>query len=147
MNPDKIILSQQKYDALKKELEELKRLVYEHRKQDAEEGTMSYSFNDAAVSEIQIKPKIKRIKDIENILKNAQIQDANTKSNKIILGSNVQIELNGKIQKIQIVDPIETNPLEGKISFNSPLGEVIFGKKENESFKFRNLSGKIVKIS
>ena len=83
-----------------------------------------------------------RIIEIEEILKNATIIKAN-KSDKIGVGSNVIIDMGGKEFTYSIVGPVEANPLEGKISNESPIGKALLGRKASEEFDF---NGKKVKI-
>lgn len=49
----------------------------------------------------------------------------------------------GKEFTYSIVGPVEANPLEGKISNESPLGKELLARKTNETFEF---NGKTVKI-
>lgn len=69
-----------------------------------------------------------RILDIEDILKNAKIIEKPT-SDKVIIGSVVTIEGNGKQITYSVVGPVEADPLNGKISDKSPIGQALLGKK------------------
>lgn len=69
-----------------------------------------------------------RIADIEDIINNADIIKSAGKS-AIALGSKVSLTLGKKTFEYTIVGPVEANPLEGKISNESPIGEALFGKK------------------
>lgn len=68
-----------------------------------------------------------RIAEIEDILMNASIIRGG-KSGKVALGSTVELETRGKTVTYAIVGPVEADPLEGKISDESPLGEALMGK-------------------
>lgn len=59
------------------------------------------------------------------------------------MGSEVTIVMGGKDQTYTIVGPVEADPLEGKISHESPLGKELLGRKAGEEFDF---NGKKVKI-
>ncbi|MGB4767715.1 MAG: transcription elongation factor GreA [Candidatus Saccharimonas sp.] len=67
-----------------------------------------------------------RIAEIEDILMNAEIIKAR-KSNKVQIGSTVELK-NGKTVKYTIVGPVEADPMNGKISDESPLGVALMGK-------------------
>lgn len=67
-----------------------------------------------------------RIAEIEDILMNAEIIKAR-KSNKVQIGSTVEIK-NGTTAKYTIVGPVEADPINGKISDESPLGVALMGK-------------------
>lgn len=69
-----------------------------------------------------------RIAEIEDILNNADVIKGGSKST-ITLGSKVELAIAGKTTSYVIVGPVEANPLEGKISNESPLGAALFGKK------------------
>ena len=76
-----------------------------------------------------------RIQEIQDILKNAQLIKSGKKS-KIELGVTVKISLAGKESEYTLVGPTEANPLEKKISNESPLGKTIFGAKVGDEFDF-----------
>lgn len=69
-----------------------------------------------------------RIAEIEDILLNAEIIKNGGKS-KVSLGSVVELRSNNKVSTYTVVGPVEADPLEGRISNESPIGEAIFGKK------------------
>jgi len=73
-----------------------------------------------------------RIADIEDILNNADIIKGGKKTT-IDLGSKVELTTDGKKVAYVIVGPVEANPLEGKISNESPIGMALYGKKVGES--------------
>jgi transcription elongation factor GreA len=69
-----------------------------------------------------------RIAEIEDILLNADIIKA-TKRSTVGLGSKVELKSGSKKITYIVVGPVEANPLEGKISNESPIGLALFGKK------------------
>lgn len=69
-----------------------------------------------------------RISEIENILQYVDIIKSGDKS-KVVIGSKVELKVDNKIVSYSIVGPIEANPLEGKISNESPIGLALSGKK------------------
>lgn len=78
-----------------------------------------------------------RIIEIQEILKNATLIKAR-KSSKVNVGSTVEITMSGKKFTYTLVGPVEANPLEGKISNESPLGRELLGRKTGDEFKFNN---------
>jgi len=76
-----------------------------------------------------------RIAEIEETLKNATIIKTR-KSDKVNIGSTVNITMSGKKFTYTVVGPVEANPLEGKISHESPIGKELLGRKVGEDFKF-----------
>lgn len=69
-----------------------------------------------------------RIVEIEEILLNAEIIKAKN-SSKVDVGSKVELKTNGKSVSYQLVGPVEADPLDGKISNESPIGQALLGKK------------------
>lgn len=69
-----------------------------------------------------------RIAEIEDILLNADIIKAGKKTS-VGLGSKVELKSGRKVTTYTVVGPVEANPLEGKISNESPIGVALFGKK------------------
>ena len=69
-----------------------------------------------------------RIAEIEDILLNAELIKSNGKS-KIGLGSKVELKTGAKTVTYHLVGPVEADPLEGKISNESPIGLALMDKK------------------
>ena len=78
-----------------------------------------------------------RIAEIEETLKNATVIKTR-KSDKVNIGSTVNITMSGKKFTYTVVGPVEANPLEGKISHESPIGKELLGRKVGEDFKFND---------
>lgn len=83
-----------------------------------------------------------RILEIQDTLKNAVLIKTR-KSDKVNIGSTVNISVGGKDFTYSVVGPVEANPLEGKISHESPIGKELLGRKVGDEFSF---NGKQVKI-
>ena len=77
-----------------------------------------------------------RIIEIEEILKNAKLIEAPQKTGNVTIGSTVVIDMAGKEFTYTVVGPVEANPLEGKISHESPIGKQLLGRKAGEDFDF-----------
>lgn len=73
-----------------------------------------------------------RIAEIEEILNNAEIIKGGRRSS-VALGSKVELKSNGKTVAYTIVGPVEADPLDGKISNESPIGMALYGKKVGDS--------------
>lgn len=88
-----------------------------------------------------------RIAEIEDILNNAEIIKS-TRKKTIDLGSRVELKTDGKLVKYVIVGPVEANPIEGKISNESPIGMALYGKKVGDSAVITTPKGSVTyKIS
>ena len=86
-----------------------------------------------------------RILEIQEILKNAKIIRSG-KKDKVNLGVTVVLDMGGRNVEYTLVGPTEANPLEGKISNESPIGKAIFGRKAGEDFEFNGKKMKIIEI-
>ncbi len=74
-----------------------------------------------------------RISEIENILQNVEVIKKPKGDNKVQLGSCVKLKSEAGIAKeFQVVGTVEADPLNGKISDESPIGQALLGKKEGE---------------
>lgn len=71
-----------------------------------------------------------RIAEIEDILMNAEEIKA-TKSGKVHLGSHVTLK-NGSTKEYTLVGPVEADPMNGRISNESPIGLALMGKGQGE---------------
>lgn len=75
-----------------------------------------------------------RIKEIDYILKNAEIISQHKKVSVVHIGSTVELKSDsGKSQTFQVVGTVEADPLTGKISDESPIGKAVLGKKIGDS--------------
>jgi transcription elongation factor GreA len=83
-----------------------------------------------------------RIAEIEDILLNAELIKAG-KSSKVILGSKVELKSDKKMVVYSVVGPVEADPLEGKISNESPIGLALMGKKVADTISITTPKGEI----
>ena len=72
-----------------------------------------------------------RVIEIEDILQNFELIKPAKQNGTIRVGSTVDLH-NGKSVTYTIVGPVEADPLEGKISNESPIGAALMGKKAGE---------------
>lgn len=83
-----------------------------------------------------------RIAEIEEIVTNAEIIKA-TRKQTIGLGSRVELKTAGKKVSYVIVGPVEADPLEGKVSNESPIGMALYGKKVGDEAVITTPKGSI----
>ncbi len=87
---------------------------------------------DAAMDEQALMEN--RIVELEKILKSAKvISVSSTKSDFVIIGSTVAVEMDGEIDEFTIVGRVEADPSKKRISNESPLGQALLGAKTGES--------------
>lgn len=85
-----------------------------------------------------------RIANIEYVLKHAVIIDR-PMDGTISIGSSVVIKKDGETntRTFIIVGSEETDMLSGKISYKSPIGEALFGKKKGDTISVTTPKGQI----
>jgi len=94
-----------------------------------------------------------RIVELEEIVKEAVVIDSKNghKHDVVVVGSTVKLKSPHGEQKYTIVGPAESDPIQGFISNESPLGSSFIGHKKGEEVEVRTPSGmvryKIVEIS
>jgi len=83
-----------------------------------------------------------RITEIETILQNASIIQAGSSST-VVLGSTVELEANGKAVVYTVVGPVEADPLEGKVSNESPIGQALMGRAVGDTVTISTPKGEL----
>lgn len=147
-------LTQQGVDELKKELDELIALrsdIANRIKTAREFGDLSENMEYSAARQDQERNE-NRITEIEHILANVQVITAPKSEDKVVLGSTVKLKSDsGKSKEFQVVGTVEADPLSGKISDESPIGQALMGKKTGDKVEIKlpaeTITYKIVEIS
>ena len=129
-------LTQEGIDELKAELEQLiaRRVdVAEAIKTAREQGDLSENAEYHAAKDEQ-QTMEGRISEIEYILANVEvIAKPKGSKGKVQLGSSVELKSHaGKAKMFQVVGTVEADPLNGKISDESPIGKALMGKSIGE---------------
>jgi transcription elongation factor GreA len=147
MSDQESYLSREKFEELRKELDFLKTVK---RKEIAENLEYARSLGDLSEnSEYQEARELQaateeRIQKLEGMLKSVKIV-GNTKSDIVGMGSKVivQKESETETHKYQIVGSEEADMLQGKLSYQSPLGAALMEKKKGDAFSFTTPKGKM----
>ena len=111
------------------------RRVVTERIRDAQE--LGTSQNDAEYDDAKMEQAMLegRILEKEDILRRSIVIDEESahRSGRIVLGSRVEVEQNGKHTVYTIVGAPEADAARGRISNESPVGAALFGKQAGES--------------
>ena len=129
---EKILMTPQGYLALEEELNELKEVrrpaVIKAIKEARALGDLSENaeYDTAKNEQAYVEA---RIKEIEYKLEHSDVQEGSKDS--VSVGSTVKIKYvdDGEEDEYKMVGSLEADPLENKISNESPIGAALFGKK------------------
>jgi transcription elongation factor GreA len=92
-----------------------------------------------------------RISELEHILQNVEIIKKPKAAGKVQLGSVVKLKNDGKTKEFQVVGTVEADPLSGKISDESPIGQALLGKNVGDSVELvtpaESITYKVIEIS
>lgn len=135
MNYTTQYISQEKLDTLKKEyadLREVKIPALAKRIDDARQmGDLSENAEYHAARE-EMSWAQSRLKELEHIIGNVEIVGAKASTGSVTIGSSVTVTSSGKKFTYTIVGAQEADPIKGKISNESPLGQAFLGKRAGE---------------
>ena len=145
MATDKLPMLQEGYDKLLSELKALREerpRVVEAIEEARAHGDLSENAEYHAAKERQGQIEAS-IADIEDKLSRAQIIDTTTLSgDRIVFGATVTLlDDDEKPVRYQIVGQAEADARAGRISYNSPLGRALIGRKVDEEIEVTVPSG------
>lgn len=149
MSAKQVTLTADGLKRLEDELEELKTIK---RKEVAEKIKVALSFGDLSENSEYDEAKNEqamveaRIVQLEAILKNAKVLDNDEMDTDLVnLGSKVKIrdvEFD-EIMEYHLVGSTEADPMNGKISDESPVGKAILGHRVGEMVEAETPSGMV----
>lgn len=147
-------LTKQGVDELKAELAQLidrRSEIAERIKTAREFGDLAENMEYTSARQDQERNE-SRIAEIEHILQNVEVIKVPKNDHEVELGNTIKLKSDhGKTKEFQVVGTVEADPLEGKISDESPLGQAVLGKKKGDTVEIKTPSEttlyKIVDIS
>ena len=128
-------VSQKKYNELESELKTLKTTTIPEIATRIDEAKQLGDLSENAEyhdARDQMSWTQSRVKEIEHILQFAEIISGGSENGVVTIGTTVVVKVNGKEKEYMIVGAQEADPLSGKISNESPLGEAFMGKKKGD---------------
>ncbi|HPY08410.1 MAG: transcription elongation factor GreA [Patescibacteria group bacterium] len=148
------IISQEGYDKIKDELTYLttikRREIADRIERAKELGDLSENAEYSEAKDAQALNE-GRVIELTNILKNVTVVQNVGSKNEVLMGSKVTVtDSKGQERKYTIVSFNEADPLEGKISNESPLGVAFLHHKKGDEVQVATPRGlmkyKIIKI-
>ncbi len=134
------------YNRLKTKLDEMKTIrrkeIALRIKEAKEFGDLSENaaYHEAKDAQGLLEAEIRRL---DTILKNVKIIEKKDSPNQVMIGSRVKVDIQGREQTYSIIGSAEADPLNGKISCESPLGQALLNRAPGECFSYDGPRGKI----
>ena len=145
---DRVPITKEGYEALKSDLEYLKKVERPKNIKAIEEalshGDLSENAEFEAAKDRQAFVDA-RLNELENKLSRAEIIDPQTlPKDRVVFASSVLLENTetGEHVTYQLVGPDESNIEKGRISISSPLGKAIIGKRPGDEITIEVPGGK-----
>lgn len=127
---------------------------YEHRvsvlrpdiakrlKEAKEEGDISENAGFDAAKEAQAVNE-GRIEEIKFVLDNAKVFSGSSGKSTVDIGSSIKVESKNGVQNFVIVGVVESDPTNGFISNESPLGRAFWGRKKGDKIDVNTPKGAV----
>jgi transcription elongation factor GreA len=147
MTEQETLVSQEKFDEMVKELENLKTVrrteIAKNLEYARSLGDLSENAEYQEARELQAATE-ERIRKLEDLVKRAHIATEGKKKDIVGFGSQVIIKREGTSEphEYTIVGSEEADMRARKLSHVSPLGAALMGKKKGEVFTFETPNGK-----
>lgn len=132
---------------MKQELERLKNIerpeIIDRIERSRELGDLSENaeYHDAREKQSFMEG---RVQELENLIKSAVIIKSHKNSDIVQIGSTVQATCeDGRKLKYTIVGPSEADPINGKISHESPLGRAFIGRSVGYELELKVPAGRL----
>ncbi len=137
-------ITQEGLEKAKAELEKRKKItrrqIAEAIKEAKEQGDLSENAEYTEAKREQ-RENEGRIIQLENIIRTSEVVMNNGGTDVVRIDSKIEIETAGKKMFFHIVGSNEADPLNGKISNESPIGKAFLGKKAEEKFEVKLPNG------
>jgi transcription elongation factor GreA len=119
---------------------ETRQKIAEIIKEAKEQGDLS---ENAEYSEAkrQQSDNERRIMELENEIRTSEVSSFDKKSQTVQMGSKVKVKFNGDEQTFSVVGSNEADPMGGKISNESPIGQALMGKRAGEKVQVNTPTG------
>lgn len=142
----KTLLTQEGFVKLTEELSVLKDKSNHLITQIEEVAQPDESGEDGLATQLKEELEVvnEKIDSIEEALGNSEIISGKLSKSQVQVGSKVKIKLTGNtVKSFHIVSHIEADPVQQKISDQSPLGQALLGRKINDLVEVTAPVGKI----
>lgn len=147
MNNKKIYLTQKGLEDLKKEHDDMRNVrrpeVVERLSAAREMGDLSENAEYTAARE-ELSFIDGRLEELESLLKQVEIISDKHATQAVGMGSQVVVKIKDKEETFTVVGEWEADPIEKKISHESPLGKALLGKSVGDEIEVEAPAGKMI---
>lgn len=146
INNNKVQLTPEGYNELKKELKNLREVVLPKAinriamARSLGDLSENYEYQSAKEDHLTL---VGRIEELTDILNRSQVIKKSTNNNIVDVGHQVEITINDSDHVFTIVGEWEADPKMKKISHKSPLGTALMGKSVGEKVEVEAPAGKV----
>ena len=135
---NKFLLTKKGLESLKEEYSDKVNIQRRHINDDINRARLEGDISEnGAYSAAMLERELNeaRISEIEDILKNYVIATDRGDDNIVQIGSKVVVSSEKGQKTLMMVGVSESNPIEGKISVDSPIGAALVKKRKGDSVK------------
>lgn len=129
-------ISNQKLLELQKELKAKRDFLKNELEEGVKRGGPMDSFKEAAAVSANLQAHYQKLKELEDILNDAEVLPDYIDGDEIMLGKWFDIDINTDSKRFRLVESIEADISKHLLSIDSPLGKAVFGKKQGEKINF-----------
>lgn len=133
---------EQELESLRARRREVAEMIHNAQEQGTSQNDAEY--DDAKMEQGRVEG---RILELEDILRRAKVIDESAAhtAGRVVIGSGVKVDQDGVIRHYQIVGGPEADPVNGKISNDSPVGLALLGKAVGETVSV-NVPKGVIKV-
>lgn len=145
-------ITKRKFDELTDELAKLKKFAQPQTSKEVMRLAEDGDFSENAAYQMakgRLRSINQRILELEDQVGHAEIITS-SETDRVQLGNTVTIVIDGEKRTYRILGSLETDPANGIISYNSPMGAALMGRTVGDTVKMRSahkeVECRIVKI-
>ncbi len=146
MQDQKVYVSKEGLEKFKKELDDLvnikRKEIIERIERAKELGDLSENAEYAAAKDEQAFTE-GRIIELQDMIVRAEVINGGGKGSNVSVGSKVKVKSDGVETEYEIVGVAEADPMNGKISNESPLGRAFLGRKVGDKVQIQVPKGMV----
>lgn len=146
MTEKKMMITKEGYRKLSRQLEELRTVKRPAALRNLQDVSNSADWRDNAQM-IQMQNSLgiidAEIHRLEDMLETGEIVEPQSNDTVVDVGETVVLQSNGDVETYTIVSPAESDPDQGYISYESPLGRALLKQKVGDEIDVKTPGGRL----